>query len=304
MLRYFLIRIIQSIITLFILVCIVFTLVRVSSDPAALMLSETATKEEYEFIKKDLGLDKPIYMQFGVFISKAITGDFGESVRTKRPVKNSIIEVLPNSIKLIAVTILITALLSVPLGVAAALNKGKSIDMIVRIIAGLGQSVPTFWVGLLMIYIFVVSFNLLPASGIVSWKSYIMPSSCLSIYLMSGIIRLLRSSLLEILDCDFIMLARVKGISERKVIWKHALRNSMLSIVSFGGMYIAILVTGAILVETVFAWPGFGRLAYTAITNQDFPLIQGVVITSGAIVMASNLLTDILYAYLDPRIRY
>ena len=137
-----------------------------------------------------------------------------------------------------------------------------------------------------------------------SWKHYVMPAFCLAIFMVAGIVRLLRSSMLEALDSEYIKLARIKGVSESSILWRHALRNSLLPVVSFGGMYVAILVTGAILIETVFAWPGVGRLAYRAIVSQDFPLIQGVVLTAAVIVMTVNLVTDMLYAYLDPRIRY
>jgi peptide/nickel transport system permease protein len=171
-------------------------------------------------------------------------------------------------------------------------------------IAGLGQSSPTFWVGLMLIQIFVIHLKVLPSSGMGSWQHYLMPAFCLAIFMVAGIVRLLRSSMLEALDSEFIKLARIKGVSETIVIWKHTLRNSLLPVLSFGGMYVAIMVTGAILVETVFAWPGVGRLAYRAIVSQDFPLIQGVVMVAAVVVMVANLITDILYGYLDPRIRY
>lgn len=302
--RYVVIRIFQTIITLLILSIVIFALVRFSGDPASLMLSENATEEDYEHMRAVLGLDKPMHVQYGIFIVKAVRGDFGESIRTRRPVLDSIKEALPNSMKLVAVSMFIALALSLPLGVMAAVKKGTYLDTLARVIAGLGQSLPTFWVGLMMMQIFVVILKVLPASGMGSWKHYLMPASCLGIFLMAGIVRLLRSSMLEVLDSEYIRMARIKGVSERIVIWKHALRNSLLSVLSFGGMYIAILITGAILIETVFAWPGFGRLAYGAIINQDFPLIQGAVLTAGAVVMVTNFITDILYAYLDPRIRY
>ncbi|MGD9046201.1 MAG: ABC transporter permease, partial [Desulfobacterales bacterium] len=241
--------------------------------------------------------------QYVLFLSKAVKGDFGNSIRTRRPVSESILEKLPNSFKLVAVSMIATFIFSIPLGVLAAVRKDSALDIFVRVLAGLGQSLPTFWVGLMLIHIFVVLLGILPSSGMGSWKHYLMPAFCMGNFLMAGIVRLLRSSMLEVLDSDYIRLARVKGLSQTSVIWSHALRNSLLSVLSFGGMYIAIMITGAILIETVFAWPGFGRLAYSAIVNQDFPLIQGVILMAGVIVMVANLLTDISYAYLDPRIR-
>ena len=302
--RYIVIRIIQSVITLFILSMLIFGLVRLSGDPALLMLPETATKEDYQYVRKQLGLDQPVYVQYGIFITDAIRGDFGKSIRTRKPVLDSIMETLPNSMKLVFVSMCIALSLSIPLGVMAAVKKDTILDTFARVIAGLGQSLPTFWVGLMLIHLFVIILGILPSSGMGTWKHYLMPAFCLGVFLMAGITRLLRSSMLEVLDSEFIRLARIKGVSERVVVWKHALRNSLLSVLSFGGMYIAILITGAILIETVFAWPGFGRLAYGSIINQDFPLIQGVVLTAGAVVMVANLVTDVIYAYLDPRIRF
>lgn len=301
---YIIMRMLQTILALIILSMVIFGLVRLSGDPALLMLPEGATKQHYQEIRTQLGLDKPIYFQYYIFISNAIKGDFGRSIRTKRPVADSIKEMLPNSLKLVGVSLLITLILSIPLGVMAAVKKDTFIDTIARMIAGLGQSLPTFWVGLMLIQIFVIHLKVLPASGMGSWQHYLMPAFCLAFFMVAGIVRLLRSSMLEALDSEYIKLARIKGVSEIIVIWKHTLRNSLLPVLSFGGMYVGIMVTGAILVETVFAWPGVGRLAYRAIVSQDFPLIQGVVMTAAIVVMVSNLITDILYGYLDPRIRY
>jgi peptide/nickel transport system permease protein len=268
------------------------------------MIPETATDEDYHYMRAKLGLDKPIHVQYGIFFVNAIRGDFGKSIRTNRPIIESIGETLPNSMKLVGLSTVIAFVLALPLGVMAAVKKDTYIDTLARMIAGLGQSLPTFWVGLMMIQLFVVYLRILPASGMGSWKHYLMPATSLGIFVMAGLARLLRSSMLEALDSEYIRMARIKGVSEMVVVWKHALRNSLLSVLSFGGMYVAIMITGAILIETVFAWPGFGRLAYSAIVDLNFPLIQGMVLTAGALVMVTNLVTDILYAYLDPRIRY
>jgi len=302
--RYIVVRLFQNIIALVILSVIIFFLVRLSGDPALLMLPEGATKQHYEEMRAQMGLDKPIYVQYGIFVASAVRGDFGKSIRTKRPVIASIKEALPNSIKLVVVSMVMAILISIPLGVMAAVRKGSSIDTFARVVAGLGQSLPTFWVGLMLIQLFVIYLRILPASGMETWKHYLMPAFCLAIYLVAGVVRLLRSSMLEALDSEYIKMARIKGVSERVVVYKHALRNSLLPILSFGGMYIAIMITGAILIETVFAWPGIGRLAYRAIVSQDFPLIQGVVMAAAAVVMTANLITDILYSFFDPRIRH
>ncbi len=301
--RFILSRLVQGVVTLLVLSMIIFYLIRLGGDPALLLLPETATESDYRETKAKLGLDRPVYEQYAIFLKDVLKGDLGKSIRTRRPVIESIEEALPKSIKLVTTAFLIALVLSVPLGVLAAVRKGTVWDHAARIIAGMGQSLPTFWVGLMLIQVFSVWLHVLPASGKAGWKTYLMPSTCLAIFMMAGVIRLLRSSMLEILEHDYVKLARIKGVRESIVIWKHALRNGLLSVVSFSGMYIAIMVTGAILVETVFTWPGFGRLAYTAIVNQDFPLIQGVVLTAAAFVMVLSLVTDILYGYLDPRIR-
>ncbi len=282
---------------------VVFGLIRLGGDPALRFMSSDSTQEEYQFFRKQLGLDRPIYEQYGIFLAGLVQGDFGNSIFTKRPVIDSIKEMLPNSLRLIAASALIAFVIAIPLGVLAAVRKGTLIDLIARIVAGLGQSFPSFWIGLVMIQIFAVKLGLLPSSGMGTWKHYVMPATCLAIFLIPGPIRLLRSSMLEALDSDYIRLARVKGAPEWLVIWKHALRNSLLPVLSFSAMYLAILVTGAIVIETVFAWSGMGRMAYRAIVNQDFPVIQAVVMTTAVIVIGANFIADILYGYLDPRIR-
>jgi peptide/nickel transport system permease protein len=283
---------------------VIFSLVRLSGDPALLMLPEGATQEHYQEMRAYLGLDKPIYVQYYIFLTNAMKGDFGKSIRTKKPVIDSIKEMLPNSIKLVAVSMVMAFIISIPLGVMAAVKKGTFIDTFARVVAGLGQSLPTFWVGLMLIQLFVIHLGVLPASGMETWKHYLMPAFCLAIYLVAGVVRLLRSSMLEALESEYIKMARIKGVSETIIVYKHALRNSLLPVLSFGGMYIAIMITGAILIETVFSWPGIGRLAYRAIVSQDFPLIQGVVIAAAVVVMTANLIADILYCYFDPRIKY
>lgn len=301
--RYIAVRVAQLVITMLALSVLIFGLVRAAGDPAALMLDPSSTKRDYDLIRADLGLDQPVVVQYWRFVSRAVQGDLGLSIRSKRPVREMIAEALPNTAKLALASMLLGLAMAIPLGVLAAANKGTWIDAVARYVAGFGQSVPTFWVGLVLIHIFVIQLGWLPSSGMDSWQHYIMPSFTLGLFMMAGIVRLLRSSMLEVLDSEFVKLARLKGLSERRVIWRHALRNSLLSVLSFGGMYIAILMTGAILVETVFAWPGFGRMAQSAILNQDFPVIQGVVLTGGAIVVVMSLVIDLLYAWLDPRIR-
>jgi peptide/nickel transport system permease protein len=301
--RFIVMRIFQSLVALLLFSMVVFGLVRLGGDPALRFMSSDSTEEEYKYFRSQLGLDEPIYVQYGIFLTDVVRGDFGTSIFTKRRVIDSIKEMLPNSLRLIAASALIAFIIAVPLGVMAAVRKKTLVDTLARVIAGLGQSFPSFWIGLMMIQVFAVKLGVLPTSGMGSWKHYLMPASCLALFLIPGPIRLLRSSMLESLDSEYIRLARIKGVSERLTIWKHAFRNSLLPVLSFSAMYIAILVTGCIVIETVFAWSGMGRLCYRAIISQDFPLIQGVVMTTAVIVIAANLIVDILYGYLDPRIR-
>lgn len=302
--RYILIRFFQGIIALFVISIVIFLLARLSGDPTSLLLPINATPADREHIVQYLGLDKPLPVQYQIFITQALKGDLGESIRVRVPVTQLIGERLPNSLKLAGAALCIIFIIGIPLGVMAAYKKGRFMDKLARLVAGLGQSAPHFWVGLILMEIFAVRLRLLPVAGMGTWQHYIMPAFVMAWFEMAAIIRLLRRSMLDSLDSEYIRMARIKGISERAIVWKHAFRNSLLAPVSFGGVYAAMLITCAIVTETVFAWPGFGRLAYDAILFRDFPLMQGVVLTTAVIVITVNLVTDILYAYLDPRIRY
>ncbi|MFC1945460.1 CoA transferase, partial [Chloroflexota bacterium] len=297
-------RFLQMIIVLLVVSFGIFMGARVSGNPLDLMLPVTASQEDYDRAAKNLGLDKPIPEQYIIFLGNAIQGDFGRSIKTNQPVMELISEKVPNSLKLAGFAFILSLIMGVPLGVLAAARRGKAEDGIARLFAGIGQSIPGFWLGLMLILVFAVNLGWLPASGMGSWKHYLMPGFVEAWCLSAGFIRLLRSSMLEILDSEFIKMARMKGLSETIVIWKHALRNSLLPLVSFAGVYVAILVTSSIVTEVVFAWPGFGRLVYSAIINRDYPIMQGVVLTGASIVMIANFTADIIYAYLDPRIRY
>lgn len=301
--KFIIMRFFQSVVALILFSMVVFGLVRLGDDPALRFMSSDSTEEQYQYVRRQLGLDKPIYVQYGIFLGDAVKGDLGNSIFTKRPVIDSIKEMLPNSVRLIAVSALIGYIIAIPLGVMAAVKKGTPIDNFARVLAGLGQSLPSFWVGLMLIQLFTVELGILPASGMGGWRNYLMPATTLALFILPGPIRLIRSSMLEALGTEYIRLARIKGVSERFIIWKHAFRNSLLPVLSFGSMYLALMITGTIVTETVFAWPGVGRLCYRAILSNDFPLIHGVVLLTAVIVIAANFLTDIIYSYVDPRIR-
>jgi peptide/nickel transport system permease protein len=302
--RYILVRFWQSFLALLLLSMVIFLLARSTGDPLHLLLPMQATPEDYANARRVLGLDKPLPYQYWVFISHAVRGDFGMSIRAHKPVAELLAERLPNSAKLAGFALLVSLLIAFPLGVVSAVYKGSRIDTVAKVIAVSGQSLPAFWVGIVLIEVVAGRWQLLPAGGTGGLAHYLLPGFTLGWFVVAGIMRLLRSSMLDVLDSEFVKMARLKGVQERWVIWKHALRNALIPVATFGAIYFAILVTTAIVVETVFAWPGMGRLTYEAITSRDFPVIQAVVLTTALIVIVVNLGVDILYAYLDPRIRY
>ena len=301
--RYIVRRVGEAVLALFALSIIIFLMVRLTGDPALLMLPPDAGADALVDIRHSMGLDKPLVTQYGLFIRDYAKGSFGDSLRSKTPVSELIKDRLPNSLKLVGAAAVIVLLISIPLGVLSAVYKGTWIDTLATGFAVLGQAIPVFWLGILMIQLFTVKLGWLPSSGMGGLDHYIMPAFALGFFTVAAIQRLLRSSMLEAMDSEYIKLARIKGLSEFGVVWKHALRNSLISVITLGGIYIAILITLGILVEVVFAWPGMGRLMFQGIVFRDFPVVQAVVLISAGIVIFSSLVVDIAYAYLDPRIR-
>ena len=304
MIRFVASRLLQSLVALAILSVVVFVLARTTGDPLHLILPMSATEEDYRNAREYLGLDRPYVEQYFSFVGRAVVGDFGMSLRARRPVSELIAERLPNSLRLAAFAMGVSLAMAFPLGVMAAVKKGTGIDRTAQVIAVLGQSLPTFWVAIVLVEVVAGRLQWLPAGGIGGFTSYILPGFTLGWFVVAGMMRLLRSGMLEVLDSEYVKLARVKGVVERRVVWFHALKNALIPVVTFAGIYFAILVTTAIVVETVFAWPGLGRLAYEGISSRDFPVIQAVVLTTAAIVAAVNLGVDCLYAVIDPRIRH
>lgn len=302
--RYIIRRFVQSLVALLVLSLLIFLMSRMTGDPTLLMLPDDATQEDVERLRTALGLNRPLPVQYWVFLSNAVQGDFGRSIKGRMPVSDMLKERLLNSIKLAVVSFCIAILLAFPLGVIAAVKKGTALDTTANIVAVLGQSLPQFWVGIVLIQIFAVRLHWLPVAGTGSFAHYIMPAFTLGWFLVAGMMRLLRSSMLDVMGSEFVKLARIKGLPSRTVIWKHALRNALIPVLTFSAIYLAILVTGAILVETVFAWPGVGQLIYQGIMFRDFPVIQAVVLLTACVVIMVNLLVDIAYAYIDPRIRF
>jgi peptide/nickel transport system permease protein len=303
--RYILKRLVQAVITVFLMTIIVFLLSRLTGNPATLMISEYDTAEDIARITEELGLDRPLPEQYGIFLSNALKGDLGRSVTgDRKPAVEIILSRLPASLQLAGVALLISVLVGLPLGVLAARRKGSFLDTSARVLALLGQSVPPFWLGIILMYVFAVWLRLLPTSGFGGIKYFILPAITMSTVIVAAVTRLTRSSMLDVLNLEYIKLARIKGLSERIVIWKHVLRNSLIPVVTFIGQFLPIMITGAMVIETVFSWPGIGRLAYEAAMFRDFPVLQAVVLFVTLLFVFCSLVVDILYAYLDPRIRY
>jgi peptide/nickel transport system permease protein len=304
MIRFVAVRLVQSLVALALLSIIVFILARATGDPLSMILPMSATEEDYAYARAYLGLDRPYVEQYLSFVGRAAIGDFGTSIRARKPVSELIQERLPNSLKLATFAMAVSVAMAFPLGIMAAVKKGTSVDRIAQIVSILGQSVPTFWLAIVLVEFVAGRWQWLPAGGIDSFSSYVLPGFTLGWFFVAGMMRLLRSGMLEVLDSEYVKLARVKGVIESRVVWVHALKNALIPVVTFAGIYFSILVTTAIVVETVFAWPGLGRLAYEGISGRDFPVIQAVVLVTAAIVAVVNLGVDCLYALIDPRIRY
>lgn len=305
MLGYILKRVPQAFVTLFIASFVVFALARVTGDPVALLLSDFATEEDKQRITEQLGLDKSLPEQYGIFLWNAMHGDLGNSVRgARQPALDLVLERLPASIRLASLSVLVGVLVGLPFGVFSVMLRGTIWDAFLRIIALLGQAIPVFWLGIVMIYFFAVRLQLLPTSGYGEPKQYVMPVLALSSFMVAAVMRLTRTGMLEAIDSEYIKLARIKGLSEFKVVWKHALSNSLIPLITYLGTIFGRSITGAVVVETIFAWPGVGRLAVESVLSRDFPVLQAVVLVTATFFLLINLIVDVLYAYVDPRIRY
>ena len=270
---YVLKRLGQGLITVFLLMLVVFVLARLTGDPTFLLVSDWATIEDIAAVRARFGLDKSYIEQFYIFVRGVLQGDFGTSIFLGRPTLDLFVERLPNTFKLVVPAVLLGTACAIPLGVVAATNRGKLVDRLATGVAAFGMSAPRFWIGLVLISIFSVRLGVLPVARMGGISHYVLPVATIAINLVAAQMRLLRSSMLEVLDSEYIKLARIKGVSERKVVWWHAFRNSVLTLFTFAAMQLAIMVVGVIVVETVFAWPGVGRLAYQSIMWRDYPCL-------------------------------
>ncbi len=276
----------------------------IPGDPVDLMLGETARPAQREELRKALGLDRPLLVQYGSYIGRLLKGDLGTSIHKKRPVSELLAERIPASAELTFAALAIALTIALPLGIVAARRAGSLTDMGAGALAVLGASIPVFWLGPLLIIFFSIDLGWLPVSGRTSFLSLVLPAVTLGTALSAILMRLTRSSILEVLPQDYLSTARAKGLSERKVLWLHALRNACLPLITILSLQLGALLSGAIITETVFAWPGVGRLTIQAISARDYPLVQGCVLFIAFVYVAGNLLADIAYAWLDPRVRY
>jgi peptide/nickel transport system permease protein len=283
---------------------VVFGLLHLSGDPIRLLAPLDTTAEELEVMRKAHGLDRPLPEQYWNFLTNALQGDFGKSIRNGLPALELALERLPATAVLTLTAYSIALIVAFPIGVLAAINMNTWIDRILMGFALLGQSMPVFWLGILLMLLFAVNLQILPATGRHDgWRSLILPGITLGMFNMARTARLLRSELLEVMGVDYIKTARGKGLSERVVIWRHALRNALIPMVTLLGLDLGALLAGSVITETIFAWPGIGRLAVDSIYARDFPVVQAVVCVVAVVYVAINLLVDILYVFLDPRIR-
>jgi peptide/nickel transport system permease protein len=302
--RYILKRCFYACISLMLLSITIFCLVRITGDPALLMADPGAKEEDLQAIRHEFGLDKPWVVQYGIFIADLVQGDFGTSIHYRVSAFELYLQRLPASLLLAAVGMAISLLLGIPIGILSAVRVNTWFDNFGKIFAILGLSLPSFWVGLLLIMILSVSLGWLPTSGSGSVASIIMPAFSLGWVFTAAHMRLARSAMLDVLGSEYIKLARIKGLSERLVITKHAFKNALIPVLTLAGISLVQMVNVAIVVESVFAWPGVGRLLYEGIAQRDFPVVQTTVLLGGLMIVGVNLLVDILYAYIDPRIRY
>jgi peptide/nickel transport system permease protein len=283
---------------------LVFMLGRALGDPVALLLDDFATEADRQNLVAELGLDRPVHVQYLAFLRNAMRGDLGRSVSGDRqPVMQLIRNRLPASLMLAGLALSISLLVGLPLGVVSAVWRGSWIDTVARTFALFGQSIPIFWLGIVLIFLFSVQLGWLPTSGYGEARHFVLPALTMSMFTIAAVTRLTRVSMVDALESDYVRLARMKGLSESAVIWKHALANSLVPVITYMGAFFATMITGAVVIETVFGWPGIGRLAYEAILERNFPLMQAVVLVMTAIFMLANLAVDVLHACLDPRVR-
>jgi peptide/nickel transport system permease protein len=302
--RFLVRRISMALVTLLAVTLIIFILSRAAGDPRHVYLDDYSTQTDWDQLTLNLGLDRPYYQQYAIFLKDALRGKFGESIKEGRPSMEIIIERLPATFQLGVAAFIFSVVVGVPLGILSAVKRGTVLDITGKLVALVGQSAPVFWLGLMLMFFFAVKLGWLPPYGRQEPTSIILPAVALGWFYAAANMRLLRSAMLNVLDSEYIKLARAKGVSSQAVIWKHGLRNALIPVLTFAGVTLGSMVTGSIVVETVFAWPGLGQLSIQALSGSDYPLLQAVIVIFTLMYVVAALLVDIMYAYIDPRIRY
>jgi ABC-type dipeptide/oligopeptide/nickel transport system permease component len=281
---------------------VTFITAHATGDPVDLMVPDSTPQEERDALRIHLGLDRPVAAQFATFLGHALQGDLGYSFVQKVAVSDLVIERMPATIQLALTAFVLSLILALPMGVFIALRRNTISDLVVTTLAMIGQAAPNFWLGLMLVILFAVELKLLPVSGYGGVEYLVLPAVTLALQSTARITRLVRSGMLEVLGSEYVRTARAKGLLERTVLWVHAFRNAMIPVVTLAGLELAELVSGAFITETIFAWPGLGRLAINAVYQRDFPVIQGVVLVAAAGFVLINLLVDLLYTWIDPRV--
>jgi peptide/nickel transport system permease protein len=302
--RFVLRRLAYAALSLFLLSITIFLFVRVTGDPTVLLVEPGASKADMEALRHELGLDRSLVVQYGTFLKDIVRGDFGRSFYYRTPVLELYVSRLPNSLLLAVAAMAFSLIIGIPSGILAAVRVGGWWDSAGKMFALLGLSMPSFWVGLLLILFFSVYLGWLPSSGSGTLWHVLMPAFALGWYFAAAHMRLTRSSMLEVLGSEYVKLARLKGLPELRVIAKHAFKNALIPVLTLAGINLVLMVNVAVVVETVFAWPGIGRLLYEGVAFRDFPVVQATVLLAGSMIVVVNLVVDLLYAVIDPRIRY
>jgi ABC-type dipeptide/oligopeptide/nickel transport system permease component len=302
MAAYLVERVVRSLLVLFGVVLVAYALVLATGDPAGAMAGPDVPPAEVERIRRELGFDQPLPIQLARYVGRMLQGDFGRSSTYRQPAFPLIVERLPATLALAAVSMLVNLVIALPLGVISAVRRGGVVDVFGTVLVFAGQSMPVFWMGIMLILLFSLTLQLLPASGY-GWSNVIMPAFVLGVHGAAYQTRLLRSAMLDVLGQDYLRTARAKGLLERAVIVRHGLRNALIPVITASGVQFAVLMGGAVIVETVFAWPGVGSLAVSAINNRDVALVVSATFIFAVFILIVNLLVDLSYGLVDPRVR-
>ena len=304
MTRFLLRRFVTTLITLLFVSIIIFIMGRISGDPRTMILPDDFTQAQWDSLGERLGLYKPMYQQYGIFMRDMVTGSFGESFMEKAPVRDVISKRIVPTLQLAAASFVLSLVIGVPLGVFSAVRRGGVLDYVAKVVALIGQAAPAFWLGIMFIMLFAVRLRWVPPSGQEQWTGIILPAITMGWFFVAANMRIVRSAMLDVLDSEYIKLARAKGVPYRAVVWKHAFRNALIPPLTFAGVTLGGLVGGSVTIETVFAWPGLGQLSVQSVISADYAVLQVVVILFALLYVTAALLVDVLYAFVDPRIRY